>query len=213
MKPKRILLADDHAIVRSGIRAILQPRADLEIAAEAENGKEAIELILKEQPDLAILDYSLPLIDGLEVTRQAKTRGSSVEIIIFTMHDSDSLADQCFASGARAFLLKSEAKQLLNLAIDAAIAHKPLTVGTVAERFFANRFSRNGEGWQPALTPRERTVVQLISDGYSNKSMSRVLNLSVKTVETHRASAMQKLGAKSTAALVRYAIKNLFVQP
>ncbi len=212
MKPKRVLLADDHEIVRQGVRAMLEQRTDVEIVAEAEDGKQAIELILKEQPDIAILDYSLPLIDGLEVTRQVKKRGSPVEIIMFTMRDDDNLADQCFGCGARAFLLKSESKRLLNSAIDAAAAHKPLTIGTIAERFFANRLN-HGTAAQPALTPRERTVVRLISDGYSNKGMSKVLDLSVKTVETHRASAMQKIGAKSTAALVRYALKNMFVEP
>jgi DNA-binding NarL/FixJ family response regulator len=213
MKPKRILLADDHAIVRSGVRAMLETRDDIEIVAEAEDGKQAIELILKEKPDVAILDYSLPLLDGLEVTRQVKTRGSTTEIVIFTMHDSDRLADECFGCGAKAFLLKSEPRALLNSAIEAAAAHKPLMAGAVAEKLIANRMERHGDGADASLTPRERTVVRLISDGYSNKSMSRVLNLSVKTVETHRASAMHKIGAKSTAALVRYAIKNMFVQP
>jgi DNA-binding NarL/FixJ family response regulator len=212
MKSKRIMLADDHAIVRSGVRAMLETRDDIEIVAEAEDGKQAIELILKEKPDVAILDYSLPLLDGLEVTRQVKTRGSPTEIIIFTMHDSDRLADECFGCGAKAFLLKSEPRALLNLAIDAAVAHRPLMAGAVAEKLVANRMDRN-DGVDASLTPRERTVVRLISDGYSNKSMSRVLNLSVKTVETHRASAMHKIGARSTAALVRYAIKNMFVQP
>lgn len=213
MKPKRMLLADDHAIVRWGVRAILESRPDVEIVAEAEDGKQAIELILKEQPDIAILDYSLPLIDGLEVTRQVKARGSKAEIIIFTMHDSDNLADECFGCGARAFLLKSESKQLLNMAIDAAAVHKPLVAGAVVERLLANRPNRNALGTQPSLTPRERTVIRLVSEGHSNKSMSQVLNVSVKTIETHRASAMQKVGAKSTATLVRYAIKNMFIQP
>jgi DNA-binding NarL/FixJ family response regulator len=213
MKPKRMLLADDHAIVRCGVRAILQSRTDLEIVAEAEDGKQAIELILKEQPDIAILDYSMPLIDGLEVTRQVRARGSKVEIIIFTMHDSDSLADQCFGCGARAFLLKSESRQLLSSAIDAAAAHKPLTVGAVAERFFEHHLNRHAGGGQSKLTPRERTVIGLISDGHSNKSMSDILKVSIKTIETHRASAMRRVGAKSTAALVRYAIKNLYLQP
>jgi DNA-binding NarL/FixJ family response regulator len=213
MKLKRMLLADDHAIVRWGLRTILQPRPDLEIVAEAEDGKQAIELILKEQPDIAILDYSLPLIDGLGVIREVKARGSRVEIIIFTMHDNDGLADLCLGCGARAFLLKSESKQLLSAAIEAAAAHKPLTIGAVAERLVANRLHYNAGGVLPSLTPREHMVVRLISDGYSNKDMSRILNVSIKTVETHRNSIMRKLGAKSAAALVRYAIKNMFIEP
>jgi DNA-binding NarL/FixJ family response regulator len=212
MNRKQVLLADDHAIVRCGVRAILEPRIDLEIVAEAEDGKQAIELILAEEPDIAILDYSLPLIDGLEVTRQVKARGSRTEVIIFTMHDSDDLADQCFSCGAKAYLLKSESKQLLLSAIDAATVRKPLVAGTVAERLLVNHLGRR-RAVQPALTPRERVVVQLITEGHSNKSMSRILDVSVKTVETHRASVMHKVGVKSIAALVRYAMKNMFLQP
>ena len=211
MKLKRIVLADDHEIVRCGVQGMLSARNDLEFVGEAEDGKQAIELILQQQPDVAILDYSLPLINGLEVTRQVKTRGSKVEIIIFTMHDNDNLADECFSCGAKAFLLKSESRQLLNSAIDFAAAHKPFVASSIAERLLANRLNHNSLCALPALSPRERTVVQLISEGHSNKSMSRVLNLSVNTIETHRAAAMQKVGAKSTAGLVRYAIRNMFV--
>lgn len=211
MKLKRIVLADDHDIVRCGIQGMLATRNDLEFVGEAEDGKQAIELILQEEPDIAIVDYSLPLINGLEVTRQVKARGSKAEIIIFTMHDNENLADECFGCGAKAFLLKSESKQLLNSAIDAAAAHKSFVASPIAERLLANRLNRNALGGQPSLSPRERTVVQLISEGHSNKSMSQVLNVSVKTIETHRASAMQKIGAKSTAGLVRYAIRNMFV--
>lgn len=212
MTVKRIVVADDHEIVRSGVHAMLGSRTDLEIVAEAEDGKQAIDLILREEPDVAILDYSLPLINGLEVTRQVKARGSKAEIIIFTMHDNDSLADQCLGCGAKAFLLKSESRQLLNSAIDAAASHRPLVAGSIAERLLKHRLDRSAFGRPSSLSPRERMVVQLISEGHTNKSISRVLNLSVKTIETHRSSAMHKVGAKSTAALVRYAITNMFAQ-
>lgn len=209
---KRILLADDHEIVRDGVRAILEARTDLEIIAEAEDGKQAIELILREQPDVAIVDYSLPLFNGLEVTRQVKAKGSKVEIIIFTLHDSDSLADECFQCGARAVVLKSEPQQLISAAIKAAVAHNRLAGGVAAARRLENRPNNRAERQRPLLTPRERTIVQLICEGHSNKQMGKVLELSVKTVETHRASVMQKLSTKSTAGLVRYAIKNLFLE-
>ena len=212
MYQKRVLLADDHAIVRFGVREILKPSFGLEIVAEAEDGKQAIDLILHEQPDVAILDYSLPLINGLEVTRQVKARGSKVEVIIFTMHDNDSLADECLRCGARAYLLKSEPKQLVSAAVEAAADHKPLAAGTAVKRMLEG-FNRNTDTRRPLLTPRERTIVQLIAEGHSNKAMGRVLNLSVKTIETHRASVMHKIAAKSTASLVRYAVKNLLVEP
>jgi len=212
-EPKRILLADDHEIVRDGVRAILESRADLEVIAEAEDGKRAIELISQQQPDVAIVDYSLPLINGLEVTRQVKAHGSNVDIIIFTLHDSDRLADECFHCGARAVVLKSEPQQLIAAAIKAAAAHKPLASGFAVGRRLEKRPNQTAECRVLSLTPRERTIVQLICEEHSNKEMSRVLGLSVKTIETHRASVMQKLSTKSTAGLVRYALKNLFLPP
>jgi DNA-binding NarL/FixJ family response regulator len=212
MPPKRILIADDHEVVRSGLRSILQAREGWEVVAEADNGKDAIALIVEKQPDVAIIDYSLPLINGVEVTRSVKARQLDTQILIFTMHDNDALVRESFRAGARAFLLKSEAKRQLTAAVEALLAHKPYFTGIVSEKMLASYLSTNAAP-MVSLSPRERMVIQLISEGYSNKGMSKVLNLSVKTIETHRASAMHKLSVKSTAGLVRYAIKNMLIEP
>ena len=212
MPQKRILIADDHEVVRSGLRSILQAREGWEVVAEADNGKDAITLIVEKAPDVAIIDYSLPLINGVEVTRSIKARQLDTQILIFTMHDNDALVRESFRAGARAFLLKSEAKRQLTAAVEALLAHKPYFAGIVSEKMLASYLSTNSAP-MVSLSPRERMVIQLISEGYSNKGMSKVLNLSVKTIETHRASAMHKLSVKSTAGLVRYAIKNMLIEP
>jgi DNA-binding NarL/FixJ family response regulator len=212
MAPKSILIADDHEVVRSGLRSILQAREGWEVVAEADNGKDAIALIVEKNPDVAIIDYSLPLINGVEVTRSVKARQLDTQILIFTMHDNDALVRESFRAGARAFLLKSEAKRQLTAAVEALLAHKPYFTGIVSEKMLASYLSTNAAP-MVSLSPRERMVIQLISEGYSNKGMSKVLNLSVKTIETHRASAMHKLSVKSTAGLVRYAIKNMLIEP
>ena len=212
MAPRRILIADDHEVVRSGLRSILQAREGWEVVAEVDNGKDAITSIVDKLPDVAIVDYSLPLINGVEVTRSIKARQLDTQILIFTMHDNDALVREAFKAGARAFLLKSEAKRQLTAAVEALIAHKPYFTGIVSEKMLASYLSTNAAP-MVSLSPRERMVIQLISEGYSNKGMSKVLNLSVKTIETHRASAMHKLSVKSTAGLVRYAIKNMLIEP
>lgn len=212
MAPKRILIADDHEVVRSGLRSILQTREGWEVVAEADNGKDAITLIAEKTPDVAIIDYSLPLINGVEVTRSVKARQLDTQILIFTMHDNDALVRESFKAGARAFLLKSEAKRQLTAAVEALLAHKPYFTGIVSEKMLASYLSTNAAP-MVSLSPRERMVIQLISEGHSNKGMSKVLNLSVKTIETHRASAMRKLAVRSTAGLVRYAIKNMLIEP
>jgi DNA-binding NarL/FixJ family response regulator len=211
MANKRILIADDHEIVRSGLRSILEAHEGWEVVAEAETGTDAIKLIVETSPDIAIVDYSLPLINGIEVTRTAKARQVHTHVLIFTMHDSDVLIRQSFQAGARAFLLKSEARQQLTAAVEALLAHKPYFAGTISDKKLESHFATSAAPLG-SLTPRERMVIQLIAEGHSNKEMSRVLNLSVKTVETHRAAAMQKLSVKSTAHLVRYAVKNLLVE-
>jgi DNA-binding NarL/FixJ family response regulator len=212
MRRKRILLADDHEVVRSGLRSLLQTHRGWEIVAEADNGKDAIALIVEKTPDLAIIDYSLPLINGVEVTRNVKARQLDTQILIFTMHDNDALVRESFRAGARGFLLKSDANSHLTAAVEALLSHKPYFTGIVSEKMLANYLSTNRTPTM-SLSARERVVIQLISEGHTNKSMGKVLNLSVKTIEGYRASAMQKLSIKSTAGLVRYAVKNMLIDP
>ena len=212
LRAKSILIADDHEVVRSGLRAILESHEGWEVVAEADNGKDAIALAVEKSPNVAIVDYSLPLINGIEVTRNIKVRHVDTEVLIFTMHDSDMLVREAFQAGARAFLLKSDARQHLMAAVESLLNHRPFFTGNISEKMLASYLSLN-DGPKVVLSPREKNVIQLISEGHSNKGMSRVLNLSVKTIETHHASAMRKLSVNSTAELVRYAIRNMLIEP
>jgi len=209
----RILIADDHDVVRSGLRAILQSHEDWQVVAEAADGRAAIVMAIETNPDVAIIDYSLPLINGIEVTRQIRERSPTTEVMIFTMHDSDALIAELLHAGARAYLRKSDARQYLIMAVESLAAHKPFLSGRLSEKLLESYLAKDDASHPDQLSPRERTIVQMIAEGHSNKQMSSVLNLSIKTIETHRAAAMRKLDIKSTAGLVRYAIRNRLVEP
>jgi DNA-binding NarL/FixJ family response regulator len=203
----RILIADDHAVVRSGLRTILEAHPNWEVVAEAADGKEAISKAIDAEPDVAIIDYSLPLLNGIEVTLQIRARLPKTEVLIFTMHDNQTLIDNLLKAGARGYLLKSDAKANLIEAIEALAAHKPYFTANVSEALLRSYVEGSKRAASP-LTGRERTVVQLIAEGHSNNEMALLLGISLKTVETHRAAAMRKLKLSSSAALVRYAIRN-----
>ena len=207
----RILIADDHEVVRSGLRKILEAQPNWEVVAEAGDGKDAVNKAVETQPDVAVLDYSLPLINGIEVTRQIRAQLPRTEVLIFTMHDNEMLVQELLKAGARGYLLKSDAKRHLIGAIEFLAAHKPFFTAKVSEALlesFLSRPSREGA----TLTNRERGVVQLIAEGYTNKQIANLLNISLKTVETHRAAIMRKLNLSSSAGLVRYAIRNKIVE-
>ncbi len=209
----RILIADDHEVVRSGLRAILEAHAGWEIVAEAADGKEAIDKAIVTKPDIAIIDYSLPVMNGLEATRQIRARVPGAEVLVFTMHNSDVLIGELLAAGARAYLLKSDIKEHVIAAVESLAGHRSFFTGAVSEKL-RNTFLASHQSTQDAaLSPRERVIVQLIAEGNSNKEMSNLLSLSVKTIETHRAAAMRKLNVNSAAELVRYAIRNKLIEP
>jgi DNA-binding NarL/FixJ family response regulator len=207
---KRILIADDHETVRSGLRALLEGRPGWEVVAEAHDGNEAVAEAIEKRPDVAIVDYSMPLMTGVEVARRMKEHRLATEILIFTMHDSNVLALQAFEAGARAFMLKSDANKMLLAAVESLIVHKPFYADALLSKV-ESVANRRGDRNQ-TLSPREKTVVKLVAEGYSNKGMSSILNLSIKTTETHRAAAMRKLNINSTAGLVRYAVRNKLVE-
>jgi DNA-binding NarL/FixJ family response regulator len=191
---------------------MLEDHPDWEVVAEAGDGKEAVRKALETKPDIAVLDYSLPLVNGIEATRQIRAKVPNTEILIFTMHDSDTLVHELLKAGARGFLLKSDASRQLIGAIESLAAHKPFFTSKVSETLLQSFVARQRHEGSP-LTPRERSVVQLIAEGHTNKQIAGLLNISLKTVETHRASVMRKLELNSSAALVRYAIRNKIVEP
>ena len=189
----RILIADDHAVVRTGVRRILEDHPNWSVVAEAADGKDAIAKAIATKPDVAIVDHSLPLIDGIEVTRQIRLRVPSVEVLIFTMHDNENLLRDMVKAGARGYVLKSDAEQHLISAVQSLAAHKPYFASQACEGLLET-LRTDGRQFDQPLTSRERGIVQLVAEGHSNKQIANLLNISVKTVETHRASIMRKLG-------------------
>jgi len=207
---KRFLIADDHEAVRSGLRAVLEQHPGWEVVAEANDGSKALAAAIANQPDIAIVDFSMPRMTGVEVTRRIKEYPLHTEVLIFTVHNSSLLAQQAFQAGARAFLLKSDANKLLLAAIESLLVHKPFcTDSCVSELNGAWTGDRHR---YHQLSPRERLVVKLVAEGYTNKRISAMLDLSVKTTEAHRAAAMRKLEVNSTAGLVRYAVRANLVE-
>jgi len=207
-----ILIADDHDVVRSGLRHAIEAQPKWQVVAEAEDGKEAVQKALETKPDVAVIDYSLPLVNGVEVTRQIHAALPRTEVLIFTMHDNETLIEEVIKAGARGYLLKTDAGSHLISAIEALAAHTPFFTAAVSEALLDSFLSRPA-GPRSGLTYRERGVVQLVAEGYTNKQIAGLLNISLKTVETHRASVMRKLNLSSPAALVRYAIRNRIVEP
>jgi DNA-binding NarL/FixJ family response regulator len=207
----RILIADDHEIVRSGLRKILEAQVGWEVVAESGDGKDAITKAIETKPDVAVLDYSLPLVNGTEVARQIRARLPRTEILIFTMHDNEHLVQEALRAGVRGYLLKSDAKHYLIGAIESLASHKPFFTSKVSDALLGS-FVAGAKPKKSALSNRERGVVQLIAEGYSNKQIASILKLSVKTVETHRSAIMRKLGVHSSAAVVRYAVRNKLLE-
>ena len=207
---KRILIADDHETVRSGLRAVLEGHVGWEVVVEAHDGNEAVAGAVEMRPDVAIVDYSMPFMTGVEVARRIREHRLPTEILIFTMHDSHALALQAFQAGARAFLLKADANKLLLAAVESLIVHKPFYAGSFTSEL--KRIAAGKGSSSQVLSPREKTIVKLVAEGHSNKGVSAILNLSIKTTETHRAAAMRKLNINSTAGLVRYAVRSKLVE-
>ena len=208
----RILIADDHDVVRSGLRAILSDQPGWEVVAEAEDGKQAVELAAATQPDVAILDHQLPLMNGVDATRQIRAFQPRTEVLIFTMHGSEPLIRELLEAGARGYLLKSDARRFLISAVETLARHQPFFTGRVSEALLAAYLGR-GAAPGDGLSSRERGVVQLIAEGRTNKEVAQLLGINLKTVETHRGAAMRKINAHTAADLVRYAIRNKMVEP
>ena len=204
------------SIVRRGMKELLEEQIGWSVCAEAANGRTAVELAMAERPNVAILDLSMPELNGLEATRRIKEALPETEVLIFSMHESEEVIRDVLDAGARGYLLKSDASRQLVAAVETLARHQPFFSGRVSEVVLGG-FLNPGQTQATRapsnrLTSREREVVQLLAEGKSNKQIATVLKLSVKTVETHRASAMRKLGLRSLPELVRFAIRNRMVQ-
>jgi DNA-binding NarL/FixJ family response regulator len=208
----RILLADDHEIVREGVRAMIERQPGWEICGEASTGREAVAQAQALEPDLVIMDIGMPELNGLDATRQIKRLLPQVEVLIFTANETEEIVRQVFQSGARGYLLKAEASKHLLPAIEMLRKHRTYFSSKVSEMIFSGYMQGRLGGEDSALTPRERETVQLIAEGKSNKEIAELFGISVKTVETHRAAIMRKLKLDSFAGLVRYAIRNGIIE-
>jgi DNA-binding NarL/FixJ family response regulator len=212
----RILIVDDHAVVRRGVRSLLESQPGWEIAGEATTGREAVDLAKRLQPDVIVMDLSLPELNGLEATRQILKASPRSEVLVLTMHHSEELARNVLQAGARGYVLKSDADQSLIAGVESLRQHKPFLTSTVTE-FVLDDYIRHGDtdesAAHPAVTARERELIQLLAEGKSNKEAATTLGISIKTIEAHRANIMRKLRLRSISELVRYAIRNKIVQP
>ena len=209
---RRLIIVDDHDAIRRGVRTLIESRPNFQVVGEASNGREAIELAIATRPDIAILDYSLPELNGLDLAYQLKKQSPHIEILIYTMHDREDVIIEILRAGVRGFVLKSDTERHLVAALDALAIRRPYFSGAVSETLIEKFLGSKPQAGSTNLTSREREVVQLIAEGHINKEIARLLNISVKTVETHRASAMHKLRLRTTADLVRYAIRNSIIQ-
>jgi len=213
----RILLADDHDVVRRGLCEMLNAQPGWEVCGEASNGHQAVKLALKLKPDVAVLDLSMPDLNGLEATRRIRRELPQTEVLIFTMHETEQMIREVLAAGARGYVLKSDAGRSLVVAVEALSRHKPFFTAKVSEALLETYLKFNLKPAEnsafSALTDREREIVQMLAEGKSNKEVASGLSISVKTVETHRATVMRKLGINSIVELVHYAIRNQIVEP
>ena len=215
MAPFRILLADDHEVVRAGLRALLEEQQGWEVVAEAVDGREAVEKATKLKPDALVIDIAMPSLNGLEAVRQIVKAVPHCRVLVLTMYDSDPLIQQVLQAGARGYLLKSDAGRDLVSAIDALRRNKTFFTPKVSQMVLEGYLDKSpkekepeGEAESLRLTSRQREIVQLLAEGKSSKEVAAVLGLSVKTAETHRANIMRKLDCHSVTELVRYAIRN-----
>ena len=215
MPALRILVADDHEVVRHGVRSLLEGHPGWELCAEAADGREAVEKAIQLKADVIILDIGMPNLNGLEATRKILRSLPQARVLILTMHESEQVVREVLEAGARGFLLKSDAGRDLVAAVEALQRHKTFFTSKVAEMvlesFLKNKPRPSDETEREVLTPREREIVQLLAEGKSTKEVAVALGLSVKTAETHRSNIMRKLSLHSISELVLYAVRNNIV--
>jgi len=213
----RILLADDHDLTRAGLRYLLEKQKDWSVCGEASNGRMAVELAEQLKPDVAILDMTMPELNGIEATRQILKKFPQTRILIYTMHETESIITDALDAGASGIVLKSDAGENIVSAVTSIVKGKRFFTSQVAETVVEAYMSKGTAMTSPAspvaLTNREREVIQLLAEGKSNKEVAGRLGISTRTAEGHRAEIMKKLQFGSLADLIRYAVRNGIIQP
>lgn len=219
MAQVRIIIADDHEIMRKGLRALLEARPEWQVISEASTGREAVEKAKELQPNVAVLDIGMPELNGLEATRHIVHESPQTQVLILTMHESEQMVRDVLDAGARGYVLKSDAARDLVNAVDALSQHRTFFSSRISDILLQAYLHGPERPLQPQasartrLTAREREIVQLLAEGKSNKEVANALNISVKTAETHRTNIMNKLDLHSISELVRYAVRNNIVEP
>ncbi len=212
---KRIVLAEDHRLLREGLKALLLTEKNLQVVDEAENGLEAVKCVEKHNPDLILLDLSMPKVSGISVIKELKSRFPKVKILALTIHESDQYVLEAFESGADGYCLKDASRDELLLAIESVLSGKiyisPGISENVMEGYLEGKKTLKGSTAWDNITQREKDVLKLIGEGHRNKEIATVLNISVKTVEKHRANIMKKLDLHNVSALTAYAIEKKLV--
>jgi two-component system response regulator NreC len=214
MSKIRILLADDHTVMRAGLRSLLERQPDLEVAGEAGDGARTVELAESENPDVVVMDIAMPRLNGIEATRQIAAKRPEIPVVILSMHFDESYVLRALKAGARAYLLKDSAEADLISAIravcDGRSYFSPAVSKMLLEDYVRQLQEKGEEDSYELLSPREREILQLLAEGRSNKDVANLLNLSLYTVETHRSNILKKLGLHSVPELILYAVrKNL----
>lgn len=207
-----VMLVDDHDIVRRGLRSMIESHPNWRVSCEATNGREAVSLVSRYLPQVVVTDLGLPELHGLEAIRRIRQESPASEVIVFSMYETEFLVREAIAAGAKGYVLKTDAARNLTEAIESILDQKPYFSSAVAATVW-NLVRHHDEqvdlvASYPVLTSREREIVQLLAEGMTNREIADTLSISTKTVETHRSAIMRKLGLKSIAELVRYAMRN-----
>jgi DNA-binding NarL/FixJ family response regulator len=216
--PLRILIADDHDLMRRGVKTLIESHAGWEVCGEARTGREAVALTLEIVPDIAILDIGMPDMNGLEAASKIRTVSANTEILILSGHYSDQLIREIVNAGIRGYILKSDSDRDLAIAVETLAKHKPFFTRYATEMIHSTfslgqRLTKTPQSLGARLTAREREVVKLLSGGMKSKKVASALGISIKTVETHRSNAMRKLDLHNMNELVRYAVRNQIIEP
>jgi len=208
----RILLADNRVVVRAGLRALLQTHSDFQVCGEARDGREAIDLACRKRPDIVVINVNMPVVNGIDATRQIRRASSGTEVLIYTKENNSELIREALSAGARGYLLKSAADEEIIEAMEALARHRPFYSSSVSEQFFDNLTMRvRGDSSGVRLTAREQEILKLIAEGHRGKNIALILGISKKTVDTHRTAAMRKLQLQSVAEVVRYAVREKLI--